>query len=128
MTAPTPTPAQADALAHWIDRQPVLHAAPVDAAAVTRGQALFESEAVGCNKCHTGARLSSNQSADVGTGVFVQVPSLRAVSFRAPFMHDGCARTLSDRFTTCGGGDKHGHTSQLQATQIQDLVAYLESL
>jgi mono/diheme cytochrome c family protein len=128
MTAPTPTPEQSVALAQWIDRQPVLHAVPVDAAAVTRGRALFESEAVGCNKCHSGARLSNNQTADVGTGSLLQVPSLRAVSFRAPFMHDGCASTLSDRFSTCGGGDKHGHTSQLQATQIRDLVAYLESL
>jgi cytochrome c peroxidase len=58
----------------------------------------------------------------------LQVPSLRAVSFRAPFMHDGCANTLADRFGTCGGGDKHGHTSQLSVGQRDDVVAYLESL
>jgi mono/diheme cytochrome c family protein len=129
MTAPQPTFEQADALAHWIDRQPLLHATASDTAAVARGQALFESKELGCNTCHSGARLSNNESADVGTGAMLQVPSLRAISFRAPFMHDGCAKTLNDRFVgACGGGDKHGHTGQLQAPQIQDLVAYLESL
>jgi len=43
-------------------------------------------------------------------------------------MHDGCAATLRDRFGACGGGELHGHTSQLTPAQIDDLVAYLESL
>jgi hypothetical protein len=43
-------------------------------------------------------------------------------------MHDGCAAKLLDRFGACGGGDKHGHTSQLQPAQLADLVAYLRSL
>jgi hypothetical protein len=52
------------------------------------------------------------------------------VSWRAPFMHDGCATTLADRFSssTCGGGDKHGATSTLTPTQIADLTAYLQTL
>jgi hypothetical protein len=128
MSAPLPNPGQESALSQWIDTQPLLHATPVDAAAAERGKALFESEAVGCTRCHTGPRLSTNESVDVGTGAWLQVPSLRAVSFRAPFMHDGCAKTLRDRFGACGGGDYHGKTSQLQATEIGDLVAYLESL
>jgi cytochrome c peroxidase len=65
---------------------------------------------------------------DVGTGGKFQVPSLVGVSQRAPFMHDGCAATLRDRFGPCGGGDKHGFTSQLTSAQITDLVAYLETL
>ena len=39
-----------------------------------------------------------------------------------------CAPTLTDRFGPCGGGDQHGHTSQLTAAQISDLVAYLSTL
>jgi hypothetical protein len=128
MTAPQPTALQSDALAHWIDRQPLLQATPLDITAVVRGQALFESPELGCNTCHSGAKLSNNRSEDVGTGALLQVPSLRSVSFRGPFMHDGCAKTLYDRFAACGGGDKHGHTSQLQPAQVGDLVAYLESL
>ena len=129
MSAPTtPTKEQADALAHWIDRQPSLHVTPSDTAAVARGKELFTSEAVGCGSCHNGERLSNNESADVGTGARLQVPSLQGVSFRAPLMHNGCAATLAERFAGCGGGDKHGKTSQLKPEQVSDLVAYLESL
>ena len=45
------------------------------------------------------------------------------------FMHNGCAATLADRFTPeCGGGDNHGHTSQLNPAQQADLISYLEVL
>jgi CxxC motif-containing protein (DUF1111 family) len=58
-----------------------------------------------------------------------QVPSLSDVGSRAPFMHDGCASNLAARFSPgCGGGDKHGVTSQLSAAQLADLMAFLESL
>ena len=122
------TPEYSDALAQWIDKQAPLRTVAADKAAVERGQELFESAAVGCATCHSGAHLTNNQSEDVGTGARLQVPSLRGVAFRAPLMHDGCAASLTDRFGPCGGGDKHGHTSQLNAAQLGDLVAYLETL
>jgi hypothetical protein len=58
------------------------------------------------------------------------VPSLKGVRFRTPLMHDGCAATISGRFTNvlCEGGDNHGTTSQLSAAQVGDLTAYLETL
>ena len=123
-----PTQPQNDALSHWIDQQPSLHARAADEAAATRGQALFESAAVGCSSCHAGAHLTDNNNHDVGTGATLQVPSLHGVSFRTPLMHDGCAATLADRFGPCGGGDQHGHTSQLSDDQRSDLIAYLETL
>jgi len=44
-------------------------------------------------------------------------------------MHDGCAKTIAQRFDKdCGGGDAHGVTSHLSAAEIGDLVAYLSSL
>jgi hypothetical protein len=44
-------------------------------------------------------------------------------------MHDGCASSLRQRFdAVCGGGDAHGHTSQLSASELDDLGAYLETL
>jgi cytochrome c len=119
---------QTDALAHWIDKQPALQTQAHDTTAAARGKQLFESDAVGCVGCHNGQHFSNNQAADVGTGAVLQVPSLLGVSFRTPLMHDGCAKTLADRFGSCGGGDKHGHTSQLSANQIDDLTAYLETL
>jgi cytochrome c553 len=124
-----PMPEQTDALSHWIDRQPELKAAASDTLAAARGQTLFESAAVGCTGCHTGAEFTDNATADVGTGAALQVPALRGVSFRTPLMHDGCAKSLADRFNAaCGGGDSHGHTSDLSSTQIADLIAYLGTL
>jgi hypothetical protein len=43
-------------------------------------------------------------------------------------MHDGCAATLHERFNPACGGNNHGATSQLTAGQIDDLVAYLNTL
>ena len=121
---------QIDALAHWLDRVPLLaSAAPVDAASVTRGRALFEDQTgAACSTCHAGARLTNLAKVDVGTGGEFLVPSLIGARFRAPFLHNGCAPTLVDRFGACGGGDKHGNVKSLGPAQIADLTAYLESL
>ena len=70
----------------------------------------------------------SGESADIGKGAPTQVPSLLGVGVRAPFMHDGCANTLLDRFDPACGGSKHGEISDLDAARRADLVAYLESL
>ena len=119
------------ALGKWLDRLPApAPSAPRNPAAVDRGRALFNDAAVGCATCHGGPRFSNNQTVAVGTGKPFQVAPLLGVGGRPPYMHDGCAATLRERFTssTCGGGDMHGKTSQLTAGQIDDLVAYLESL
>jgi mono/diheme cytochrome c family protein len=130
MSGFSPSATEADALSHFLDRQPALHAEATDKAAADRGKELFESQEVGCSGCHAGAHLTNNQTENVGTGADLQVPSLKGVRFRTPLMHDGCAANLSERFTKkdCGGGDKHGKTSQLSAAQIGDLTAYLETL
>jgi hypothetical protein len=64
----------------------------------------------------------------VGTGEPFRVPSLVGVRWRAPYLHDGRAPTLRDRFGPNCGGDLHGHTSQLTQSQINDLVTYLDTL
>jgi hypothetical protein len=117
-------------LGPWLNRVPApAPLADVDPAAAARGQALFQSTDVGCTTCHAGALMSTKALVDVGTGGTFKVPSLIGVSGRAPYMHTGCAATLLDRFTpSCGGGDTHGHTSQLTSDQLNDLVAYLETL
>jgi mono/diheme cytochrome c family protein len=98
--------------------------------AAVRGRALFDSAEVGCATCHSGTKLTNNQSVAVDS-VFaeqLQVPSLVAIGYRAPFMHTGCATTLADRFRPECGGNAHGNVSGLSADQLGDLVAYLESL
>ncbi|WP_437737139.1 c-type cytochrome [Sorangium sp. So ce1335] len=124
-------PRRVKIFARWIDSLP---APPVSSAldepAVARGEALFHDKTVDCARCHAGAQLTNNESLDVGTGKAFQVPSLVRIGARAPFMHNGCAKTLKERFTNpaCGGGDQHGKTSHLSEAQIDDLVAYLETL
>jgi cytochrome c peroxidase len=123
-------PRRVRAIARWVDSQPALPAREVaDPAAVARGEVLYNDATVACASCHGGDLLTNSKSEDVGTGQVFQVPSLRGVVSRAPYMHDGCAPTLRDRFDpSCGGGDAHGRTSHLTEAQIDDLVAYLESL
>jgi DNA-binding beta-propeller fold protein YncE len=118
------------ALLNWISQlTPPARIRGASDAAVLRGKALFDSSAVGCASCHAGAH---GQSFFVGTtpvGHALQVPKLTGVGFRAPFLHNGCAKTLLNRFDpACGGGDQHGKTSHLNAAAKADLVAYLESL
>jgi hypothetical protein len=130
MSGPQVTATQTNLLLNWIDAQPrPPRAAPRDPAAVARGRALFnDTEKVGCVSCHSGDRFTNNQSMDVGTGAMFQVPSLLGIGTRGPFMHNGCASTLRDRFTPSCGGTKHGSVADLSATQLSDLVAYIESI
>ena len=98
--------------------------------AALRGKALFHSPAVGCGSCHSGSKFSDNKSYDVGTsdGELLQVPSLRGIGYRAPFIHTGCAATLRDRFDPRCGGRKHGNVAKLEEAELDDLVAYLQTL
>jgi mono/diheme cytochrome c family protein len=129
MSGPPLRPETSDALLGWIDSIPTLPVrAGVDRMASERGRVLFNDTTVACASCHAGERLTNNKAADVGTGKMFQVPSLRNVAARAPFLHDGCAPTLKDRFGACGGGDKHGKTSDLSPAQLSDLISYLETL
>lgn len=130
-------PRKIKAFSAWIDALPTFKPnAVVDAEAVARGKALFEDQTVGCSGCHSGPRYTNNLAKDVGTGQAFQVPPLMGLASRAPYMHDGCAATLKDRFSptipgngrdNCGG-TKHGDVSKLDEAQIDDLVAFLETL
>jgi len=131
MSGPLLEDQQPEMLLNWIDAQPRPPLSrPADTAAVARGRALFnDASRAGCATCHMGNRLTTAQTVDVGTGGKFQVPSLVGVGSHAPFMHNGCARTLRDRFNpACGGGDKHGVTSGLSAGEISDLTTFLETL
>lgn len=120
---------QVDALRSWVTRIPAPPvSAPLDAEASARGKALFEDATVGCSGCHAGSKLTSNTSVDVGTGGTFQVPSLLGLALRPPYLHDGRARSLLEHFGPNGAGSAHGTTSQLSPSQLEDLIAYLETL
>ena len=123
------THSQRLSLGPWLDRIPAPAAPPArDPAAAARGKQLFESSQAACTTCHAGELLTNNQRFDVATGGVFKVPSLIGVGARPPYLHDGCAATLADRFGGCGGGDQHGHTASLTEPEVADLVAYLDSL
>jgi hypothetical protein len=133
MGGPHESPERVDALAKWVNAlQPPARTVDSASPEAARGRALFESKEVGCTSCHVGSKYTSNGNAWVGTtepGHSLQVPSLVGVGYRAPFLHDGRAVTLRDRFDPrIGGGDAHGTTSGLSDPELGDLVSYLESL
>lgn len=92
----------------------------------TDGPKVFEK--AGCDSCHSGERFTNFGAANVGTGDVFQVPSLVGVRYRAPFMHDGCAPTLRDRFGACGGDDRHGDVEKLDEDELETLIEYVDSL
>jgi hypothetical protein len=109
----------------WIDSIPRMpQRADLDSARVASGRALFEGKGE-CASCHSGSKLTNNATVDVGRGA-LQVPMLLGVGARAPFIHDGCATTLADRFDPSCGGSKHG--AALSPDETSDVVQYLESL
>jgi len=113
----------------WLDKLMPLTLTPASEAkqqAAESGKKLFESAQLGCTECHTGPKLTNNQSVDVGTGGAFQVPSLLGLGLRAPYMHDGCAKDLQAVF----GAPDCGHSSlaMLSREQAADLLAYLHSL
>jgi hypothetical protein len=130
MAFPTaPSEGELNAVQSWLDRLPVADLAPaLDPDAVARGAALFRDEQVGCSGCHQGPTFTDGQRYDVDTGGTFVTPSLLGVGLRAPLMHDGCAVSLRDRFGGCGGDDRHGTTSSLSTTQLDDLVSFMRSL
>lgn len=112
-------------LEHWLDT--LASPSPVAALdeALSRGRTAFEKAE--CNSCHSGGRYTDNASHDVGTGGSFQTPTLLGLRFRAPYMHNGCATTLEERFTACGGA-AHGKPSALDEGEMRDLLGYLQSL
>jgi hypothetical protein len=110
-------------------------------AAAVAGQALFQQR--GCNTCHSGTDFTDSATAqlhDVGTIkpssgrrlnqplTGFDTPTLKGVWETAPYLHDGSAATLLDVLTTANTANRHGDTASLNATQLQELVAYLQQI
>ncbi len=134
-----PEPVQTEALIAYINslkpaESPLLDDGPAIAAAIARGRALFESEETGCAHCHSGPYFTNLQMADVGTRSQYDrrddfdTPTLIELFRTAPYLHDGTAVTLHDVLTTRNPEDRHGKTSHLSDTELDDLATYLESL
>lgn len=98
--------------------------------AINKGRALFEGKA-GCNECHYGRRLTDGETHSVGIGeggTLFDTPSLRHIRETAPYLHDGRAATLIEIFTRHNPRKMHGNAAELNGDELNDLIAYLESL
>jgi cytochrome c peroxidase len=99
---------------------------------VKRGAELFASKQTGCAKCHAGSELTDNEMHDVKSKTRADrddkfnTPSLRLLSGRAPYYHDGRYATLRDLLTNVDGN--MGHTKHLSDGDLEALEAYLMQL
>lgn len=83
----------------------------------------------GCQNCHSGRELTSNARYDVGIHdemgeTKFNPPSLRSVSQRPPFFHDGRAATLKDVLKS----SHHDSENPLTDEQLERLVILLETI
>ena len=120
---------QVRSLGRWLDQVPSIKPSSWhDGAAVARGRKVFESRppaspATGAPTSPAGPASTSEPAA------CSRCRQLHNLAFRAPFLHDGCASTLADRFTKCGGGDKpRPHLPAPAEPRSKISIAYLESL
>ncbi|HEY4222133.1 MAG TPA: hypothetical protein VGO62_12340 [Myxococcota bacterium] len=105
------------------------------ASSISRGAALFASDALGCTQCHAGRAFTDNLAHDVGTGVGepgglleFATPPLRGLAYSAPYLHDGSAATLEQLVDKMIATDRMGHGSDLTAQDKTDLIAFLRTL
>lgn len=146
--------AELDALAAYVSSLTELPRSPhrledgsLDAMAQA-GEALFASPLLGCIDCHGGPRLTDSAFVmpgvprlhDVGTLTEasgqrlgepltgLDTPTLRGAWNNAPYLHDGSAATLLEVLTVANPVDAHGITSTLTPLELEQLVAYLQSL
>jgi YVTN family beta-propeller protein len=112
--------------------------------AVERGRAFFFREATKkgapipaqnrCSTCHPPPHFSNFQRESVATGTAFDsataydVPHLTGVARKAPFLHDGRARTLEEIWTAPEVEDHHGQVTDLNKSELNDLVEFLRSL
>jgi CxxC motif-containing protein (DUF1111 family) len=94
---------------------------------VSRGRKIFAQR--GCNECHASSEFTSSDSYDVGLVDEVgharyNPPSLRGLSQRDSLLHDGRGKSPEEVII----GDQHPLRHDFTQEQLQDLVAFLQSL
>jgi YVTN family beta-propeller protein len=104
-----------------------------DKPAIARGKKIFQGKGL-CANCHRRATLDDGKTHDIGTrgpgdtqGHF-DTPALLGVGQTPPYLHDGRARILRDIFTEHNPKKRHGAAHKLTRKELDDLIAYLESL
>lgn len=87
-----------------------------------------------CITCHPAPFYTNRKLADVSTiaatddSILFDTPHLNNIYASPPYLHDGRAMTLEEIWTLYGTDDKHGITSDMTKTQLNELIDYLLSL
>jgi cytochrome c peroxidase len=96
-----------------------------------RGAALFQDR--GCGRCHAGPHLTSTGAFDVGTAEGYDAyagynpPSLLNVYGRAPYLHDGRARSLDELLRLYHRPEKLSGGALMTDEERRALVEFLKS-
>jgi len=102
--------------------------------AARRGKELFESDGVGCHRCHPAPLYTDLSSHDVRTqGPYdhratFDTPTLIEVWRTAPYLHDGRYTTVKELIAEGKHGSTRGNVDELDQSQIDDLVEFVLSL
>jgi YVTN family beta-propeller protein len=103
-------------------------------AAAERGQRLFHSQRVGCDRCHPAPLYTDLRSHNVGSrGYFERAtrfdtPTLIEVWRTAPYLHDGRWTTVKELLVEGRHGLRRDPAGALSPAEIDDLVEFVLSL
>jgi len=99
-----------------------------------RGKALFQSDRIGCAKCHPEPLYTDRQMYDVESkGQYdrrldFDTPTLIECWRTAPYLHDGRYVTIKQVIKEGKHGRKHGEVEKLTEKEIDDIVEFVLSL
>jgi cytochrome c peroxidase len=102
--------------------------------AAQRGEAVFRSEKAACATCHGGPELTDGKIHVVGLEERDDAyrgynpPSLRGLYDKDPYLHDGRARTLREALQGPHSPEKVTGSGALSERELDDLIAYLQTL
>jgi mono/diheme cytochrome c family protein len=102
--------------------------------AAERGKQLFDSNRVGCFKCHPAPLYTDMKSHDVGSRSRYELvdrfdtPTLIEVWRTAPYLHDGRYLTIKELLVEGQHGSQRGHVEDLTDPEVDDLVEFVLSL
>jgi YVTN family beta-propeller protein len=138
MLGKEPSETDVDALAAFVEKldfpSPKRPTSQSANEAVKRGEAVFLSAKAGCAQCHPLPKFTDAAMHNVGLGAKDDVypeyntPSLRGLSTRVRFLHDGRAQTIEEVLTGPHKPSQVGGTGELSQAELSDLLAYLESI
>jgi YVTN family beta-propeller protein len=102
--------------------------------AAERGRKLFVSARLGCAQCHRPPLFTDQQPHPVETGKFDQAtdqfytPALVELWRTAPYLHDGSAGTLRELLLKHRPAMSGRPAPELSETELDDVVAFLQTL